>query len=624
MAPKKGGKEKGGKKSKADIEREEAARLAAEHAIIMENDAIEKQARENALRDQREKEEAELRERQARVAILTMKDQTIFELSQELDIRGKEHKDMKEEMLMELDGMRVAKEALEDELSETVAVMNEKIAKLEFEREQLLDDLAKSQEDQAQTEEDKQNCIAASKAKQAELQTQLDEVTAELQAKSKEMADRASSDSATIETLQGKVASLESHTEILKNSLKAREEDDLKNQQLIDMLKQKMDESQESFSKHLANESKRMLAMQDENIEMQRRMNQLGADLEEANKKMADKEQDWLAEASEYQVKLEKADFDAKYQQKSLQVMEKRLAKATAELEKSEQERQALVEGRVQLEDEYPTGPVRDPVIRNNMDKIASLTTECRNLRQKFEESQESTNQMEAMLKRREKDHLDRAAHLSAQISQHRTTITQLQSRVAQEKEARLEAVAALTEEVDRATNSLMMNRHEGDNQRMTMARLQARLQADASIMRASVFELQNAVVEKERELEQLKTERAQSLDQHKRDLLDQELRFAKLVNAARKGDEDVSAILQERVTLAEAELAKVRSESAQKEGLLNSQVASLTALVSEQTSELRTVKGHYEQTLSQMRSETSRLRDVLAANFIPSSGASA
>ena len=43
--------------------------------------------------------------------------------------------------------------------------------------------------------------------------------------------------------------------------------------------------------------------------------------------------------------------------------------------------------------------------------------------------------------------------------------------------------MAALTEEVDRTTNSLMMNRHEGDNQRMTMARLQVRGRSSLSFV---------------------------------------------------------------------------------------------------------------------------------------------
>ena len=40
--------------------------------------------------------------------------------------------------------------------------------------------------------------------------------------------------------------------------------------------------------------------------------------------------------------------------------------------------------------------------------------------------------------------------------------------------------------------------------------------------MRASVFELQSAVVEREREIEALKTERAAMLDAHKRQTMDQ------------------------------------------------------------------------------------------------------
>ena len=69
------------------------------------------------------------------------------------------------------------------------------------------------------------------------------------------------------------------------------------------------------------------------------------------------------------------------------QVTEKRLKKATEELTKSEQQRKNTVEGQVMLEDEYPSGPVRDPVVRHLMDKHQELTTEARNLRLKFQES---------------------------------------------------------------------------------------------------------------------------------------------------------------------------------------------------------------------------------------------
>jgi|Transcript_12577 chromosome segregation ATPase len=606
------------KKSKAEQEREEAEARALEEMMAREREAEEKQRIENDLRDKMEIKERELQARQKVVAEMAQKDQSIAELSQQVDRMHKEARSVKEEMAQEIQQMRETKEALDDELSNTTAELMNRISLMRNENEDLHDNLEKATAANERIEDENRALKEQLKNMEEGLKNELQSKTAELQETQRKAEEEASANRAKIAQLQSSLEQYSSNVTTLESALKGRAEDDQKNMSLIEALKSQMEMSHANFTRHLENESGRVGSMQEENTALQRKVNQLEVDLEEATKRMEVMKQEWHAEAAEWRTKVEKGEFDNKFLQRNLEVTEKRLKKATEELTKSEQQRKNTVEGQVMLEDEYPSGPVRDPVVRHLMDKHQELTTEARNLRLKFQESREQADQLEAMLKRRERDHLERAAQLSAQISQHRTTITQLQSRVAQEKEARLEAVAALTEEVDRTTNSLMMNRHEGDNQRMTMARLQARMQSEISTMRASIFELQGAVVAKEREIEDLKTEQARSHENYKRQLMEQELRHAKLLGQAQKGEQDVSTLLQERVQLAETELKRVHATSSEQEGQLQAQVASLTALVSDQTNEIRTTKSHYETTISQMRSENARLREVLAANFIP------
>ena len=52
-----------------------------------------------------------------------------------------------------------------------------------------------------------------------------------------------------------------------------------------------------------------------------------------------------------------------------------------------------------------------------------------------------------------------------------------------------------------------------------------------------------------------------------------QELRHAKLLGQAQKGEQDVSTLLQERVQLAETELKRVHATSSEQEGQLQAQV---------------------------------------------------
>eukprot|EP01062_Namystynia_karyoxenos_P073296 TRINITY_DN70106_c0_g1_i1.p1 TRINITY_DN70106_c0_g1~~TRINITY_DN70106_c0_g1_i1.p1 ORF type:complete len:628 (+),score=326.48 TRINITY_DN70106_c0_g1_i1:94-1884(+) len=592
MAARRGSKP-GGKKGKGKgVSAEEQERLRREEEEAerrlrtqqLEKDAEDFQARECRERDHLEVKERKRQRKEQQAALLVEKDANILSLSQQVNDQMRTFATVRAELEDELDRMTQLKDTLSDELStlqvesdQQIRGLGDTVAQLQDQKQQLERQLhgTEAERDQVNAELEERTAALKKQVSQAEERLTLTE-------QCKDEHEREST--ARLHNMERELEKTVALCRTLQEVIETREADDKKNVTLMSLLNQQLDENKRraqnllDAEKGRAGELEAKVAQHEKRAaEFTKELNALRAERDEALRRA---EQD----AAEYKSKLEQVKFDAKFVHSELTIYKTKLSQQRGDQERREKE----------------------------------VTSDAERTKLDLEAANQKIEQLEASLRKKDRDHFDKVTFLNAQISNNRTIISQLQQKFSKEKEARMQEVQALNDELASKTQRLSAAQHDLDKKKLASSEVEAKLQSDVSILKTTVFQLQSALVEKERELENIVADKDEENRRLRKKLDENFIPHRRELDGTEAGSKPLEQALNEKIQKLSRDL-EVRSRVAlDTETRLNAQIANLNQVMEALQIELKTNEDHYGETVKALQMENQRLKSTLDANFVP------
>jgi|Transcript_31411 hypothetical protein len=468
--PPKEGKKGGKKKSKEDQERlarEEEERAAWEQLKKAEAEAEERQQLENELRDKLEYKEKKRLKKEAQAAAMAEKDAAIQFLTKSLNDLNRNYESMKSEMEEELERMTHVKEVLENEMSQVQTEFDQTSRSRTEEQEaakvhilMMQDELEDAKRQKEQVHQEHQTTIS-------NLNKDLTKLTAECQLlrDSKEKIEKDLS--SELKTTGEELKKTKELNDMLQGVIATRDEEEKKNVVLMQLLNTQLEDQKARFEELLEDEVTKNASLQKEVLELKRQLFNVETEREKLDKAHEDLKRDSQAEINDAKAKLDQHKFDTKYLHSELALYKSKLNKQQAEAKKFE-------EGAAKGAD---------------------------TLRTELDEAERRLEQMTETLQRKDREHFDKVTFLNAQISNNRIALTAMHTKMQSQKESHLQELSDMTDQVNRKSEGLLRVQNASDKNILRKTEAEAQLNTDLAALKTAVFQLQNALVEKEREL---------------------------------------------------------------------------------------------------------------------------
>jgi|Transcript_12639 chromosome segregation ATPase len=583
---KKGGKK--GKKSKEDQERlarEEEERAAWEQLKKAEAEAEERQQLENELRDKLEYKEKKRLKKEAQAAAMAEKDAAIMFLTKSLNDLNRNHESMKTEMEDELERMTHIKEVLENEMSQVQTEHDQQARAQTDEREatkvqmmMLHDELEDVKRQKEQVQQELRTTTGA-------LNKDLTKVTAECQLlrDSKEKIEKELS--SELKTQREELKKSTDLNKMLQEVIETREEEDKKNVYLMQLLNTQLEDQKTRFEGLLEDEANRNESLQKEVLDLKRQLLNVQAEKEKLEKMHEDFKRDSQAEINDVKAKLEQHKFDTKFLHSELNIYKSKLNKQQSEAEKFEQ------------------GAAKD----------------VKTLRDELDEAERKLEQMAETLARKDRDHFDKVTFLNAQISNNRIALSTMHSKLQNQKESHLQELSDMTDKVTKKSEGLLRVQNASDKNTLRKTEAEVQMNTDLAALKTAVFQLQNALVEKERELNAVSEEKDKEIHRLRRKLDESFIPHRK---DARERTQDGEATTTGDAATAELDATTKYREDV--ESRMTSQIENLNHIIESLQSDLRNKEDDSFIKMKLLSDENARLRKTLDtldldANFVPS-----
>lgn len=578
MAKKGAGKGKGKGKNKL-----EDARLQQLLACEAEAEEFQRQANEKRERDAQDERMSLLREEQLR--LIRQKEKRIEELNQRF-----------EEVSMTLDADRISyssqietlavlRESLLNEVSLLKAENDERHRIFTQERQGYI-----TQIEQLRSEVDRQreNFEEEKLKLREEIHRQVVLLEEERQAKDtaqeqKEEGDRTSA--LKIRTLERELERALTVNSAMQQAVENREADDKKNICLMQMLNAQLEESKRHFEEMLEEERMRMSRVKEELVRSETQCAHLQEEIQVVKTEWSEAKMASDVEVREYQRQLEQVKFDTEYLNKELMTL------------------------RGQAEESLQKAEIARDEAQNDL----------RNAGVEVEGLQKKIENLEALLYRKEREHFDKVTFLNAQISNNRTVIAQMQEKIARERQSHAAEAERHTMDMKQTIEELSQLNTAEKEQAKLRAENEEKLLEDIATLKATVFQLQSALEEKEKangRILEFKEEEIGRL----RNILDANfIPHRKDVAASQASSaSDEVYMLRTKTEELQREIAIREQASVETETWLKARLTNQGQVIEQLQNDLKKLELQRLDEINCLETEISRLKKTLEINFIP------
>jgi len=558
---------------------EEARRQELENIMRLEKEAEELQRRENELRDAAELREKKRLKKEAQLKLMAEKDAQINSLASQLSALQTSFSAERAELEGELRRQRQLADSLDNALSVSKTEADEIQRTVLAERDafatriQLLEaELKETKASNAQMTADFDARDKDSASQVAKLTTQNTKLTEDKAAMERELSHK-------IKSLERELEKITSVNSTLQDVIEARESDDRKNVTLMQLLNNQLDENKRRSQEMLDEERLRVKNLQQQVATAEADFKQLQSDKGLLEQELALARDTHEREVGDFKAKIEQLKFDSKYLSAELQQYKKDLA---------------------QLQEEAAATKTE-------------AATESQDAKLAVEAAQKKNAELEALLRRKDREHFDKVTFLNAQISNNRTIISQLQQRLNKEREEHVAEVTSASTELDRKAASVQSLHDDAEKRKIAAAEVEMKLNSDIAILKTTVFQLQSALVDRERELETATAAKDEEVRQLRSKLDEHFIPHRSIEGSAGSGD-DATAKLER----AQRDLEVQSKTFLESEARLKAQIANQNHIIDALQTEMHTAKEERETEKAEMTKEITRLRQTLDVHEIP------
>ena len=578
MAPK---KKKGGQ-SKEELERlqrEEEERQRLEMLLRLEKEAEELQRKENELRDAAELREKKRLKKEAQLKLMAEKDAQIVSLSNQLSALQTSFSAERAELEGELRRQRQLADSLDNALSVSKTEADEVQRTVLAERDsyatriQLLEaELKEAKEKNTSMTADFESRDQDSAGSVAKLTGQVEKLSEQKAAQERELGHK-------IKSLERELEKVTSINSTLQDVIEAREADDRKNVTLMQLLNNQLDENKRRSQELLDEERLRVKGLQQQLATAEADQKQLQTEKGLTEQELALARDNHEREVSDFKAKIEQLKFDAKYLSAELQKYKKDLSQLQEEASNTKVEAQS----------------------------------ETQDAKLAVETAQKKNAELESLLRRKDREHFDKVTFLNAQISNNRTIIGQLQQRLNKEREDHVAEVTSASSELDRKVQSVQSLHDDAEKRKVAAAEVEMKLNSDIAILKTTVFQLQSALVDRERELETISATKDEEVRQLRTKLDEHFIPHRAIEGGAASGD-DVSAKLERT----QRDLEVQSKSYLEAEARMKAQIANQNQIIDSLQTEMHKVKEDRDSDKAEATQEITRLRQTLDVHEIP------
>lgn len=586
MPPKKKGKGLSAEE-KARIEREEQERLSFEEKLRQEKEAEERQRQENAKRDEEEAKERKRLKKEEQLRLLAEKEATIIRLTAELDAEKSRNVSERHELQAELERMLQLKDALLNEISALKSEAEETQRRLLEERAALLTDLSKTRSALDKSKADASSSEAALREENTTLGALADKAKKEYDALLKLKESNERDYISRTKNLEREMEKLTSLNKTLQEVIEAREADDRKNVTLMQLLNNQLDENKRRAQEILEEERQRCNAAKQEVVVLEARVEQLKEELEQVTREKDQIRRQSESDLHDYKEKLEQLKFDMKY-------LHSELHSYKSQCSKQQQE----------------TATVK-----------AAAASETQNAKFEVETQLKKIEELETLARRKDREHYDKVTFLNAQIANNRTIISQLQQKLNREREERQAEIDSVSSELQAKTKAIQGLSSDLESRKAAAGDVEVKLNADIAILKTTVFQLQAALVDKEKELDVATATKDEEIRRLRRKLDEHFIPHRNEITPSADSsapEVSVEQVLTEKVNKLTRELEVKNRASLETETRLKAQLTNQNHLIDSLQAELLKTKEESAEEIKVLQSENARLRQTLDVNFVP------
>ena len=571
---------KKGKKGKEDMERqmrEEDERLAAEELLLMEREAEDKQRLECEQRDRREAKEMKRFKKEQSAALLAEKEKCIFILSTQVNEQVRLFAQSRSELEDELESMGKHKDELENRFASLQVESKSTIGKLEVESRKLAQETTEQQQTLEKLQKERNSLSSELENRTVTLRRQVAVVEERLEQTEVAKEERNGELMSKIKNTERELEKTVALNRTLQEVIEAREVDDKKNVMLMQLLNNQLDENKKRSQQSLEAEKNKSMELSAKLAGIELSQVQLQDETDVLKRNRDDVIRHAERDLAEYKNKLEQVKFDARFVHHELSKYKTRLEHQQTDFTKRS---------------------------KDSSDETNKMKTTLETAQQKIEE-------LEVAIRKKDRDHFDKVTFFNAQIGNNRTIISQLQQKFQKEKECRLQEVAALHEELTTKNQRLSLAQADLNKKKMQCNEDEAKLQSDVAILKTTVFQLQSALVEKEREMDNLVSDKEEEV-RRLRKKLDEHFIPHRGEVQGNELSRPLEQALNDKVQQLTRDL-EIRSRvSLDTETRLNAQIGITNQVVEALQLELKAKDDQYTETIKVLTMENQRLKTQL------------
>jgi hypothetical protein len=582
MPPK---KKKGGQSREEleRIQREQEERERLEALFRLEKQAEEQQAMENKKRDDAELLERKRLKKEAQMKLLAEKETMIATLSSQLNTLQGAFSAERNELESECRNKQQLCDALQNDLSALRSETDGTQRHLLEERDDVVLRAELLERQLAAANSD--HTLAKSSATEADAlsNTRISTLTSELNKMTEAKTTLERDTQYTIKNLEREVEKVTSVNRTLQDVIESREVDDRKNVTLMQLLNNQLDDTKRRGQELLDEERLRCKSLQKELAVLETANRQLSEEKAQLEREVTATRDQAERDVADYKAKVDQLKFDAKYLAADLHQYKTQLR---------------------EVREEHAAA------------KTGAATT-VQDAKLELDTQVKKSQELEALLHRKDREHFDKVTFLNAQISNNRTIISQLQLRLNKEREDRVTEVSAATTELDRKSNAVQGMHHDLEKKKAASDEIEMKLNADIAILKTTVFQLQSALVDRERELDSVSAAKDEEVTRL-RSKLDEHFIPHRNDEEGTPANENSAQALTEKNERMQRELDASKKVSLETETRLKAQISNLNKTIDTQQSHLHGVNDDNDVEKAKQVQETTRLRQLLDTHHIP------
>lgn len=579
------------KRKKAAVSKEEQERIARELAekarleelLLKEKEAELRQESENDRRDFEEAEERKRAKKEEQIRLMAQKDSRILSLATELESQKVLHSAERSELETELERLLQLRESLLNEISALRSESDETIRALIDERGRVVDDHQRVSKDlddvraeYRQFKDDTHREQTAMKELHESLTKDLNAVTSDKERGEREMTMK-------IKSLEREVEKLATLNTTLQEVVESREADDRKNVTLMQLLNNQLDESKRRSQEILDEERAQSARLKQLNVELEAKVQQLNDELDLLKREKEQLQRQSESDLHDYQSKIEQLKFDMKYLHSELHSFKNQCTKQQQEV--TNVRASALAEG-----------------------QTAKLETET--LQKRVEE-------LEVLLRKKDREHFDKSTFLNAQIANNRTIISQLQQKLKAEQEGRDSEVRTMQSQLEDKSMALITMSSDMEKKRAAAGESEMRLASDNSILKSTVYQLQAALVDREKEMDTIVATKDEELHRLRRKLDENFIPHRSDLIAADDA-KPVDIIMGEKLTKLTRELELRNKTSQEVELRYKGQLSNQGLIIDSLQAEVAKIGSDAEEAKRKFEAENAYLKELLDTHHVP------